>query len=80
MFSIFYKYAFGQPNFHHTVMHHFLPSKEYSYYFQVFDGLMETYENSKDYNPTEWEQYSVFYTTYFTYNWGIHACNTFDKT
>ncbi|TGZ53751.1 Uncharacterized protein DBV15_12370 [Temnothorax longispinosus] len=48
--------------------------------YAVFDGLMQTYEETEDYNPAEWEQYSVLYTAYFTYQWGIHACDTMIKT
>jgi len=41
---------------------------------------MKTYEESENYNPSEWEKYSVFYTTYFTYQWGIVACDRIVKT
>ena len=51
-----------------------------TYYYQVFDDVMKTYEESEDYNPSEWEQYSVFYTGYFTYQWGINACEAITKT
>jgi len=47
---------------------------------QVFEDVMKTYEEAKDYNPSEWEKYSVFYTTYFTYQWGIVACDRLIKT
>ncbi|XP_036139103.1 UDP-glycosyltransferase UGT5-like [Monomorium pharaonis] len=44
----------------------------------VFDGLMESYEESED--RSEWEDYSVLYMTYFIYEWSIHKCNTIIKT
>ncbi|XP_018049434.1 PREDICTED: UDP-glucuronosyltransferase 2B17-like isoform X2 [Atta colombica] len=47
----------------------------------VFDGLMKVMEESEaDYNPVEWEQYSIFYMMYSAYQWGIHACDTVVKT
>ncbi|XP_077272157.1 UDP-glycosyltransferase UGT5-like isoform X2 [Temnothorax americanus] len=48
--------------------------------YAVFDGLMDTYDESNNYDPVEWEKYSVFYTAYFVYQWGIHACDTMIKT
>ncbi|XP_039314136.1 uncharacterized protein LOC113003822 [Solenopsis invicta] len=33
--------------------------------YAVFDDVIKTYQKSKDYNPSKWEQYSVFYMTYF---------------
>ncbi|KAL6262841.1 hypothetical protein P5V15_005631 [Pogonomyrmex californicus] len=42
--------------------------------YAVFDGLMETYKTDDDYNPVEWESYGVFYSAYFTYEWGIISC------
>ncbi|KAG5316451.1 UD2C1 glucuronosyltransferase, partial [Acromyrmex insinuator] len=48
--------------------------------YAVFDDVMKTYEESEDYNPSEWEQYSVFYMGYFTYQWGINACEAMTKT
>ncbi|XP_011860567.1 PREDICTED: UDP-glucuronosyltransferase 2B19-like isoform X2 [Vollenhovia emeryi] len=48
--------------------------------YAVFDGLMQTYEEADDYNPHEWEQYSVIYMSYFTYLWGVNACETVVKT
>jgi len=51
-----------------------------STYFQVFDDVMKTYEDSEDFNPSEWEEYGVFYTTYFTYQGGIVACDRIVKT
>ena len=50
------------------------------YFFQVFDGVMESYEEAEDYNPSDWERYSVLYTAYFTYQWGIDGCNAVIKT
>lgn len=41
---------------------------------------MEAYEEAEDYNPSEWEQYSVLYTAYFTYYWGVLACDSLIKT
>jgi len=49
-------------------------------YFQVFDDVMKTYEKSEDYNPSDWEEYSVLYMTYFVYQWGIVACDNIVKT
>jgi len=49
-------------------------------YFQVFDDVMKTYEKSEDYNPSEWEEYSTFYMSYFAYQWGIIACDNIVKT
>ncbi|XP_071578946.1 UDP-glycosyltransferase UGT5-like [Temnothorax nylanderi] len=46
--------------------------------YAVFD--LQTNEEAEDYNPVEWEQYSVLYTAYFTYQWGIHACDTMTNT
>ncbi|XP_011705118.1 PREDICTED: UDP-glucuronosyltransferase 2B19-like, partial [Wasmannia auropunctata] len=46
----------------------------------VFDGVMKTYEESEDYNPSEWERYSVIRMAYFTYQWGIQACEAEIKT
>ncbi|XP_012530233.3 uncharacterized protein LOC105833218 [Monomorium pharaonis] len=48
--------------------------------YAVFDGMMESYEEAEDYNPSEWERYSVLYTAYFTYQWGIDGCNAMIKT
>ncbi|XP_071567362.1 UDP-glycosyltransferase UGT5-like isoform X3 [Temnothorax nylanderi] len=48
--------------------------------YAVFDGLMDNYDESNNYDPVEWEKYSVFYTAYFLYQWGIHACDTMIKT
>ncbi|XP_011054198.1 PREDICTED: UDP-glucuronosyltransferase 2B31-like [Acromyrmex echinatior] len=48
--------------------------------YAIFDDVMKTYEESEDYNPSEWEQYSVFYMGYFTYQWGINACEAMTKT
>ncbi|TGZ54617.1 Uncharacterized protein DBV15_12568, partial [Temnothorax longispinosus] len=48
--------------------------------YVVFDGLMDTYDESNNYDPVEWEKYSVFYATYFVHQWGIHACDTMIKT
>ncbi|XP_071567391.1 UDP-glycosyltransferase UGT5-like isoform X2 [Temnothorax nylanderi] len=48
--------------------------------YAVFDGLMDNYDESNNYDPVEWEKYSVFYTAYFVYQWGIHACDTMIKT
>ncbi|KAL0129735.1 hypothetical protein PUN28_001770 [Cardiocondyla obscurior] len=39
-----------------------------------FNGLMDIYEQADDYKPAEWETYTVPYTTYFTYFWGVSAC------
>jgi len=42
---------------------------------------MNTYEESEDYNPPEWERYSALYMAYFTYHqWGILACEALVKT
>jgi len=41
---------------------------------------MKTYEESEDYNPSEWERYSALYMAYFTYQWGILACDALVKT
>jgi len=49
-------------------------------YFQVFDDVMKTYEESEDYNLSEWEEYSVLYTTYFIYQWEIVTCDKIVKT
>jgi len=48
-------------------------------YFQVFEDVMKTYGES-NYNLSEWEKYSVFYMTYYTYQWGIVACDRIVKT
>ncbi|XP_024872282.1 UDP-glucuronosyltransferase 1-9-like [Temnothorax curvispinosus] len=48
--------------------------------YAVFDSLMDTYDESNNYDPVEWQKYSVFYTAYFVYQWGIHACDTLIKT
>lgn len=55
-------------------------SAKSTYRFQVFNEVMQTYEESADYNPAEWEQYTVFYTAYFTYQWGIDACESVLKS
>ncbi|XP_011706636.1 PREDICTED: uncharacterized protein LOC105461830, partial [Wasmannia auropunctata] len=47
--------------------------------YDVFD-VMETYEEAEDYNPSDWGEYSVIYTAYFTYQWGMLACDTVTKT
>ncbi|XP_071579799.1 UDP-glycosyltransferase UGT5-like [Temnothorax nylanderi] len=47
--------------------------------YAIFDGLMQTYEESEDYNPAEWEDHSVFYMVHLLYQWGIHTCNTVIK-
>ncbi|TGZ54207.1 UDP-glucuronosyltransferase 1-9 [Temnothorax longispinosus] len=46
----------------------------------VFDGVMQTYEQSEDYNPAEWEQYSVLYMVNFMYQWGMSGCQTVIRT
>ncbi|XP_024873055.1 UDP-glucuronosyltransferase 1-9-like [Temnothorax curvispinosus] len=48
--------------------------------YAVFDDLMDTYDESNKYDPLEWQKYSVFYTAYFVYQWGINACDTMIKT
>ncbi|XP_077268479.1 UDP-glycosyltransferase UGT5-like isoform X1 [Temnothorax americanus] len=48
--------------------------------YAVFDGVMETYEQSEDYNPAEWEQYSVLYMVNFMYQWGMSGCQTVIRT
>ncbi|XP_018316261.1 UDP-glucuronosyltransferase 1-7C-like [Mycetomoellerius zeteki] len=47
--------------------------------YAVFD-VMKIYEESEDYNPSEWEQYSAFYMGYFIYQLGIDACDTIIET
>ncbi|XP_025990738.1 UDP-glycosyltransferase UGT5 isoform X2 [Solenopsis invicta] len=42
--------------------------------------MMESYEEAEDYNPSDWERYSVLYMAYFTYQWGIDGCNAVIKT
>ncbi|KYM82014.1 UDP-glucuronosyltransferase 2B17 [Atta colombica] len=46
----------------------------------VFDSLMKVMEESEDFNPVEWEQYSALYMMYSAYQWGIHACDAVVKT
>nr|XP_012222825.1 PREDICTED: UDP-glucuronosyltransferase 2B16-like isoform X1 [Linepithema humile] len=48
--------------------------------YAVFEGVMEQITEDVDYNPAEWEQYSVLYTAYFTYNWGFLSCEMAIKT
>ncbi|XP_071579254.1 UDP-glycosyltransferase UGT5-like isoform X2 [Temnothorax nylanderi] len=48
--------------------------------YAVFDGLMQSVEESDDYNLVEWEQYSVFYTMYSIYQFSMFACDTSIKT
>ncbi|XP_024893944.1 uncharacterized protein LOC112468818 [Temnothorax curvispinosus] len=48
--------------------------------YAVFDGVMETIEQSEDYNLAEWEQYSVLYMIKFQYQWGIGGCQTVIRT
>jgi len=31
-------------------------------------------------DPSKWEEYSVFYMTYSTHQWGFWACDTIAKT
>ena len=51
------------------------------HYFQVFDGFMKIMEKSeKNYDPVEWERYSIPYMIYSAYQWGIHACDTVIET
>ncbi|XP_011705489.1 PREDICTED: UDP-glucuronosyltransferase 2B19-like, partial [Wasmannia auropunctata] len=46
----------------------------------VFDGLMDEFEGSEDFNPAEWMHYSSFYMVYFIRNYGIKACSTVIET
>jgi len=41
---------------------------------------METYEKSEEIKPSEWEEYSTLYMTYFVYQLGIVACDRLIKT
>lgn len=38
---------------------------------------MNQLSEDDEYNPADWEKFSVFYTTYFTYTWGISSCEVF---
>jgi len=55
-------------------------TSSYTYYFQVFDDVMKTHQESDYNNVSEWEEYSVFYMMYATYQWGIFGCDMIVKT
>jgi len=42
--------------------------------------VIKTRQESDDYDPSEWEKYSVFHMMYFTHQWGFVACDTIVKT
>lgn len=41
---------------------------------------MKQISEDENYNPAEWESFSVLYTTYFTYYWGLCSCEMAIKT
>ncbi|XP_071579800.1 UDP-glucosyltransferase 2-like isoform X1 [Temnothorax nylanderi] len=48
--------------------------------YAVFDDLMQTYDESEDHNPAEWEKYSTLYMIHLLYQFYINACDTLIKT
>ncbi|XP_071652392.1 UDP-glycosyltransferase UGT5-like isoform X2 [Temnothorax longispinosus] len=48
--------------------------------YAVFDDLMQTYDESEDHNPAEWENNSTLYMIYLLYQFYINACDTLIKT
>ncbi|XP_024888219.1 UDP-glucuronosyltransferase 1-7C-like isoform X1 [Temnothorax curvispinosus] len=48
--------------------------------YAVFDDLMQTYDESEDHNPAEWENNRTLYMIYLLYQFYINACDTLIKT
>ncbi|CAL1673539.1 unnamed protein product [Lasius platythorax] len=42
--------------------------------YAVFGDIMKELHKSEDYDPTEWEKFSIIYTTYFLYSVGVSFC------
>lgn len=48
--------------------------------YAVFDDIMKDMHDDEDYKPNEWEQYSVFYMTYFIYEWATYVSEKIIET
>ncbi|XP_011705694.1 PREDICTED: UDP-glucuronosyltransferase 1-9-like [Wasmannia auropunctata] len=48
--------------------------------YSVFDGLIDEFEKSEEFNPTVWAEYSAFYMSYFMFDLGIQTCDIVIET
>ncbi|KAL6445605.1 hypothetical protein ACFW04_000851 [Cataglyphis niger] len=49
--------------------------------YAVFDNIMkDMHEDEENYNPAEWEKYSVFYMTQFIYEWSTFVSEKIIET